>query len=169
MTNIEIFEKQNKGYLEQYSYSLKKNESGNYISHDTSTLYHGYRQAIPKIKELEAKLVEYKCRLDGAGDRENELEKKLAEADKAFVNLNNTVRLTNKLMDEKTEKLKVAVEALEFYGNKDLWSIGGGTNEIPLFNKIIESSKDSEWFEQYRHHVSGGIARSALEKISEGV
>jgi len=62
-------------------------------------------------------------------------------------------------------KLKVAVEALEKYGDKDLWSIGGGTNEIPCLNKFMEHSIDTEWFEKYRHHVSGGIARLALEKI----
>jgi hypothetical protein len=62
-------------------------------------------------------------------------------------------------------KLKVAVEALEKYADKDLWSIGGGTNEIPCFNKFMEHSIDTEWFEKYRHHVSGGIARLALEKI----
>ena len=62
-------------------------------------------------------------------------------------------------------KLKVAMEALEKYGDKDLWSIGGGTNEIPCFNKFMEHSIDTEWFEKYNHHISGGIARLALEKI----
>lgn len=60
------------------------------------------------------------------------------------------------------------VEALSRYANKDMWRRGlAGTPDVPWFNVAIESSVDTEWFEDEHRHVSGGIARQALKEIGE--
>ncbi len=63
-----IFEKDNEGYLEQYHYDLSKNESGEYRSDLTQTLYYGYRQAFNKITKLKAEAKELEEKLKEAVD-----------------------------------------------------------------------------------------------------
>lgn len=72
----------------------------------------------------------------------------------------------------KEKNIKITIYAIaeataSFYANKGMWRIGGGTNEIPMFNKFCESSIDSEWFPEESRHVSGGVARRGLERMNE--
>lgn len=77
---------------------------------------------------------------------------------KAQMNIHNSA--FNGLKTERDEYKKT----LEFYADKDNWKIGGGTKEFPCYDKLTEHSIDTEWFEKFSHHVSGGLARLVLKK-----
>lgn len=126
-----------------------------------------------KNGELEKWVKHHQKSVELGRKRECELEKKLVEA---LANLkeserssNAYVRLTEPENTLLKEKLKVAVEALEFYGNIENWRNPKYPKKADFNVLDSEDGRDVDAIKG-GHMIAGKRARQALSKIkSEGV
>jgi hypothetical protein len=125
-----------------------------------------------KIIELEKKLELAEAEVIKRGENFNKVSERLAEADKKVTrevfkySTMESIREANKnlgsRLNKAEEKLKVAVEALEFYGDAKNWRMSEMCSLVS--DSILKDDIENSW------RTSGGKrAREALKKISEGV